>query len=179
MDAKVLQNHLLESLKQPSRGLNQHDDFKSPHDDDSSDHNDDNFSGADFIAYTAFTIVPRAEIIRPSIDTDILSMGPGITVTWDGIDPDSPDPQKRPVGFLHRLLRLDTLEPSVPLSQVTSPAILFSKGDLIWTYQDAETTSLTLNLGTFFFFLDEFTLERFCAFGFGFGNFFFTGAFFP
>lgn len=110
--------------------------------------NDENYSGTDFLGYTAFTIVPRSEINRPNIQSEISNMGPTVTVTWEGIDPDSPDPQKRPVGYLHRLLRLDTLEPPIPLSGVSSPQILFDKGDLIWTYQDAETTSLTLNLGT-------------------------------
>jgi hypothetical protein len=109
--------------------------------------NDENFSDLAFVSYTAQTFIPESEITRPEIQTDILLLGSTLNVTWDGLDPDSPDPNKKPTGYLYRLLRLDTLEPPIEIIFVGSPKILYEKGDVTWTYQSAETTSVILQLG--------------------------------
>jgi hypothetical protein len=109
--------------------------------------NETEYSELDMIGYTAFTITPSSEITRPDIGSAILVMGSTVTVNWDGLDVDSPEANRKPSGYVYKLLRLDTLEPQVPIHLLTSPNILYTKGDLNWTYQDAETTSKTLRLG--------------------------------
>ncbi len=68
---------------------------------------------------------------------------------WDGIDADSPDPKKKPVGYIHRLLNLETLQPPPSLLHV-QPVILFKPAgrESVWTYQSAETLSHTFYLNT-------------------------------
>ena len=104
------------------------------------------FSNLDYIEYTATTIVPSSEITRPDVGGEILNLGTVLTLTWDGLDSDSPDPNKRPVAYIYKILRLDTLEPPVPITSATNPTILYSKGSPVWTYQNADTLSKTLQL---------------------------------
>jgi hypothetical protein len=106
------------------------------------------YSEFDRIAYTATTQTPTSTILRPRIEAEILSVGPTLTLTVTGIDPDSPEANKKPTGYVSKLLRLDTLQPSIPLIVVSSPNILFSKGDPTWVYQSADTSELTLLLAT-------------------------------
>lgn len=116
--------------------------------------NDKLYSEAKTVGFTATTITPSATISRPKIQSDILNLGATLTISWGGIDPDSPDPNKRPTGYLYRLLRLDTLSPPIPLP-LSQPQNLFNKGaPVVWKYQRADTTQITLRLavgGTYIF----------------------------
>lgn len=108
--------------------------------------NDELFSEAKTIGYTATTITPTATISRPKIQAEILNLGSTLTVSWEGLDPDSPDANKRPTGYLYRLLRLDTLPQPIPLP-IAQPSALLDKGKpVIWKYQSADTLSTTLRL---------------------------------
>lgn len=109
---------------------------------------DKTYSEPDELGYTAFTITPTATVRRPDISGDILTLGGTLTITWDGNDPDSPEANKKPVGFVYRLLDLNSLDPSPPLTSVTSPNLLFDKGNVVWTYQRADTVSKTFKLAT-------------------------------
>ncbi len=103
------------------------------------------YSKFDRIGYRAFTITPKATISRPVISDQPLALGTSVTVAWDGIDPDSSDPRKKPVGYVYKLLRLDTLVPALPILSA-NPTHLYTKGDPTWTYQRGDTLSKTLFL---------------------------------
>jgi len=107
---------------------------------------DEDYSESDHLGYTAITITPEATIRRPNISAEYMTLGSTLTINWDGLDPDSPEANKKPTGYIYRLLRLDTLEPPIPLTSVPSPNILYDKGDLIWTYQKADTLQKTFKL---------------------------------
>ena len=109
--------------------------------------NNENVSNLAFVSYTAQTFIPESEITRPDVSAEILLLGSTLNATWDGLDPDSQDPNKKPTGYLYKLLRLDTLEPPIEIIFVRDPKILYAKGDPTWTYQSAETTSVILQLG--------------------------------
>jgi len=97
---------------------------------------------ADFVGYTAVTETPRSSILQPNIKAEVLNLAPTLLVTWDGLDPDSPDPTKKPKGFVYKVLRLDTLEPPIYVINA-NPSLLYSRGGS-WIYQSGD--SLTLNL---------------------------------
>ena len=99
---------------------------------------------ADFVGYTAVTQTPSSAILQPKIKQEVLNLAPTLLVTWDGIDADSPDPSKKPKGFMYKLLRLDTLEPPVYVINA-SPSLLYSRGG-DWIYQSADSMTLTLHL---------------------------------
>jgi hypothetical protein len=99
---------------------------------------------ADFVGYTAVTQTPSSAILQPSIKQEVLNLAPTLLVTWDGVDADSPDPSKKPKGFIYKLLRLDTLEPPVYVINA-SPSLLYSRGG-DWIYQSADSMTLTLHL---------------------------------
>ena len=105
------------------------------------------YSKFDRIGYRAFTITPEATISKPNISAQQLTLGNSVTIAWDGVDPDSPDPRKKPTGYVYKLLRLDTLVPSVSVIQVLDPIILYQKGDPTWTYQRGDTLNKTFFLG--------------------------------
>jgi len=99
---------------------------------------------ADFVGYTAATQTPSSVILQPKIKQEVLNLAPTLLVTWEGTDADSPDPTKKPKGFIYKLLRLDTLEPPIYVINA-SPALLYSRGG-DWIYQSADSTTLTLQL---------------------------------
>ena len=109
------------------------------------------YSEMEYLSFTAETVTPTAKITGPEIegqgDRDFLTVGTTITVSWDGVDPDSPDPQKKPTGYLYRLLDLNTLPFKVYL-MFASPTLLWrSEGmDSTWTYQSADTLEHTFFL---------------------------------
>ena len=107
--------------------------------------NDDLYSDVEEIGYNAFTFTPTATISRPNISAELSNLGTTVTIGWDGIDPDSPDANKKPVGYLYRMLRLDTLDPPVPLIFATEER-LYDRGDRIWKYQRADTLRRTFQL---------------------------------
>lgn len=112
-----------------------------------SEDDDGAYSQADYIAYTAETIAPTARIVQPNVQQEISNLGPVLTVRWDGTDPDSPDPNRKPVAYLYKLLRLDTLDPPIPLISA-APSHLYTRGNPVWGYQKADTLKRTFNLGT-------------------------------
>jgi len=105
--------------------------------------NDRAVSVPDHVAFTAETVAPEATITRPLLPDFLLTTGPRPIIEWSGTDPDGP----APVGYLTKLLRLDTLDPPVSLVNVTSPSILFDKGGA-WTYRSAGNRKLELDLST-------------------------------
>ncbi len=111
--------------------------------------NDKAFSATDYLGYTAETQTPKATISRPNITGSDITVGPTITVAWDGVDPDSPDPKKKPTGYIYRMLNLSTLHPFVSILHAT-PDVLFRQDgvDSVWTYQKADTLQKTFFLST-------------------------------
>jgi len=99
---------------------------------------------ADYIGYTATTQTPSSTIEQPNIQQEIGDLGPTLSVRWDGLDPDSPEADKKPKGFIYNLVRLDALEPPIPILQAT-PVVLLRFGT--WIYQDADSLSKILQLG--------------------------------
>jgi len=99
---------------------------------------------ADYIGYTATTQTPTSTIEQPNIEQEIGDLGPTLSVRWDGLDADSPEADKKPAGFIYNLVRLDALEPPIPILQAT-PAVLMRYGT--WIYQDSDTLSKILQLG--------------------------------
>lgn len=109
--------------------------------------NEDAYSTIDRIGFQSFSITPSSEISRPTTDQEISNLGPLLTASWEGLDPDSPEADKQPVGFLYKLIRLDTLDPPVSPIGITSPNFLFKRGG-DWIYQSADTAKIAINLGT-------------------------------
>ncbi len=111
--------------------------------------NDGAYSAPDRLAYTAETQTPTATIARPAITASYLTVGSTVTVAWDGVDPDSPEPKKKPVGYIYRLLDLASL-PNSPSILHVQPWVLFGKAglDSVWTYQSADTLQKTFFLNT-------------------------------
>ncbi len=108
---------------------------------------DEAYSTMDQLSYTAETLVPESEIARPTISGDFLNIGATVTVAWDGTDADSPDPRKKPVGYLYRLLDLRSLSPNVPIYAATAGLLYRDEGmDSVWTYQSADTLQKTFFL---------------------------------
>ncbi|UCF79155.1 MAG: hypothetical protein JSW03_02560 [Candidatus Eiseniibacteriota bacterium] len=68
----------------------------------------------DYLTFDARTISPRTIITSPRCDPegDVICQGPWLNVgtcvkiTWEGEDPDSPDPEKKPVGYMWRLFNV-------------------------------------------------------------------------
>ena len=99
---------------------------------------------ADYVGYTATTQTPTSTIQQPNIQQEIGDLGPTLSVRWDGLDADSPEADKKPAGFLYNLVRLDALEPRIPILQATT-TVLMRYGT--WVYQDADTLNKILQLG--------------------------------
>jgi hypothetical protein len=108
------------------------------------------------LAYTASTLCPTSEITKPIIpdrEDGFLNVGPTVTIAWDGTDADSPDPKKKPTGYLYKLLNLDLLDPK-PLFLSAPAGILYQRpqpnstdeGDPAWHYQSADTLKKTFFL---------------------------------
>jgi hypothetical protein len=104
---------------------------------------------AERLGYNAMTLVPESLITRPLISANILPVGSTITIHWNGLDADSPDPRKKPVGYVHRLLNLDSLRPPPSLLHVQASVLFNPAGrESVWTYQSADTLSHTFYLNT-------------------------------
>jgi hypothetical protein len=107
--------------------------------------NEDTYSSVSHLSFTAFTVTPTSKIENPDITAEILTVGVALSLRWSGLDSDSETADKKPAGYLYKLLRLDTLDPKIPITAVNSPNILYQKGGE-WTRIDGDTTSLTLQL---------------------------------
>ena len=94
----------------------------------------------DHVAFTAETVAPEAVLTRPAVTAEALILGTHPIVEWTGTDPDGP----APVGYLTRLLRLDTLDP--PRNVLTATPDLLFKVEGAWTYRDAGDPALELDL---------------------------------
>jgi len=105
--------------------------------------NDEAVSIPHHVAFTAETVAPEAEVTRPAVGTGVLSTGPRVVVEWNGTDPDGP----APVGYLYKLLRVDTLDPPPPLLY-SAPSLLFDEGG-DWTYLDAGERQVDLDLAPY------------------------------
>jgi hypothetical protein len=72
------------------------------------------------LAVTAETVAPSAHIIRPNIAEEIQDLGPFVTLEWTGSDPDG---HSSDLHYQLKLIRLDALEPPVPILQA-APGLL-------------------------------------------------------
>ncbi|NNF06643.1 MAG: hypothetical protein HKN21_07770, partial [Candidatus Eisenbacteria bacterium] len=101
------------------------------------------------LGFTAETITPEAEITRPNIGSGILQVGSQIQISWDGLDPDSPEPRKKPSDYLFKLVRLDTLNPPIPILTASPDFVMWkASAHIPWTFQSAETTNTSYFLDT-------------------------------
>jgi hypothetical protein len=102
----------------------------------------------DRVAFTAETVAPRSQIFRPDISGYILEAGHSMIVGWDGIDPDSPNPNHKPVGFVFNLVDLDTVGPDPPIICLLYPCPPYERFLMRgpWTYQDSEISEIQFQL---------------------------------
>ena len=98
---------------------------------------------ADYIGYTATTQTPSSHLVLPAVHSEVATLGPTLYAEWDGIDPDAPGFDKVPKGYLYNLLRVDRLQPPVPILHA-SPDLLNRFGH--WTYQSADTLTAKMEL---------------------------------
>lgn len=110
--------------------------------------NEQTYSDIDRLAFTAVSITPSAQIVRPNITAEFLTVGPQITFTWDGFDPDATTPRKKPVAYLHKLIKLDELTPPIRTIDFRDPEFIFYRlaDHLPWTRQSAESLSTSFFL---------------------------------
>jgi hypothetical protein len=110
--------------------------------------NEDARSDADRIGFTATTLTPSAEITSPKLTgAPFLTVGQQMRIEWDGTDFDAPDAQRKPTGYLYKMVQLNKLEPPIPITHADPEFVLFTAAAHIpWIYQSAETTSVRLFL---------------------------------
>ena len=97
----------------------------------------------DYLGYTAITQTPTSHIVLPAARADIATLGPILYAEWDGLDPDASGVNKTPKGYLYKLVRLDRLQPPVPVLSA-SPELLNRIGT--WTYQSEDTLNLKMEM---------------------------------
>jgi hypothetical protein len=108
---------------------------------------DGDYSDAARLAYSAMSVVPSSEIRHPIVTASVLTTGTTIKIRWDGTDPDATSLKLKPAGYLYRMLDLDSLDPSPSLLHVQPNVMLAHAGrESLWTYMDAETSSVTFQL---------------------------------
>jgi len=98
---------------------------------------------ADYLGYTAITQTPTSHIVLPAARSEVATLGPTLYAEWDGLDIDAAGIDKTPKGYLYNLLRLDRLEPPIPVLSA-SPTLLDRFGK--WTFQSADTANLKLEM---------------------------------
>ena len=110
--------------------------------------NEELFSPVDSLDFTAFTVTPSAHIKFPSIEnvSDAgLTVGSEIRFTWDGVDIDQEAAEKKPVGYLYKLVDFNALD--IPNFTDVSAEFIFTKNPKVlaipWTYQSADTLTAT------------------------------------
>jgi hypothetical protein len=108
---------------------------------------DAEYSDAARLAYSAMTIVPSSEIEHPIVSADVLTTGTTIRIRWNGTDPDGANVKHKPIGFIYRMLDLDSLDPSPSLLHV-QPSVLLAQAEREspWMYMDADTAQVTFQL---------------------------------
>ena len=105
---------------------------------------DDNLvSTPDHVAFTATNLAPTSTITSPRPFADILNLGLELHVDWTGEDLDGIRTRK-PIGYFYKLLRLDTLDPPIPVL-FARPSHLMESGD-DWIYQSADSPLPPLSL---------------------------------
>ena len=101
------------------------------------------YSEPDSREFIAQNQAPATQIIYPENNFDILSLGLSVYVLATGTDPDLVSSTGKPVAYLTKLLRLDTLDP--PVSIVTAqPSLLFEGGDSTWMRHEGDSLEVTL-----------------------------------
>jgi flagellar hook capping protein FlgD len=103
------------------------------------------FSETDSVRFTARNEPPTTRITYPLIASGILTLGTTLTLAATGEDPDLVSPTGRPVAFLVKLLRLDSLDPPVPIL-TAQPSLLFQGGDSTWTRYEGDSLHIALPL---------------------------------
>jgi|GEM_PF-381584 len=104
---------------------------------------DATISESDSIWFTALNLTPVSTITDPNIASEITDLGPSFLLKAVGSDPDSESTTHQPVGYLVNLVRLDTLEPRIPILQATTE-VLFRFGE--WVYEAGDSLDKILNV---------------------------------
>ena len=102
-------------------------------------------SETDSVWFTALNQTPMTWITHPIINSEIADLGPSLLLRAVGSDPDSVSTTHQPVGYLFNVVRLDTLEPPIPILQAT-PAVLLRFGE--WVYEAGYLLDKTIALDT-------------------------------
>ena len=102
-------------------------------------------SETDSVGLTARNQTPTTAITYPEISSEIGDLGPTLLLKASGTDPDPVSTTHQPVGYLVNLIRLDTLEPPVPILLAT-PNLLYRYGE--WVFEDGDSLEKTFNLAT-------------------------------
>ncbi len=110
--------------------------------------NEGKHSDVDFLSFTARTVTPKTQFTIPQVTSEVpvLDVGRQVNVAWSGVDPDSPDPRRRPAYYEWKLIPTSVLIlPALDLSY----AVLTTPGpNFPWHRVGADTTSLSLSLTT-------------------------------
>ena len=92
--------------------------------------NDGASSLPDYLTFDARTIAPKTTILAPTCDAEgpVLCQGPlplgtSVRILWEGEDPDSRDPDKKPVAYQWRLLNLSKAGFLAGCSDMTSTCV--------------------------------------------------------
>lgn len=112
--------------------------------------NEGDYSGVDFLGYTAETLTPTSLITSPKgPGLNVLNVGTTVRIQWEGNDPDSPEPSKNPVGYLYKMINVnDDVVPPLQLNRLVDPEFVMYAvgGNLPWIYQSADTLEKTFFL---------------------------------
>jgi len=102
-------------------------------------------SETDSVWFTAKNETPTTTITYPNITAEIGDLGPSLLLKAVGTDPDTVSATHLPVGFLVNLVRLDALQPPIPILQAT-PEALLRFGE--WVYETGDSLEKTIDLAT-------------------------------
>jgi hypothetical protein len=103
-------------------------------------------SEADFLSFTARNVTPRTRISIPRIAraVNVLQVGRQVSVAWEGFDPDSPDPRRRPAAYEWKLIPIQ----GINIITIEDPgyAIRVFGAEEPWNRIGADTTFLRIPL---------------------------------
>lgn len=108
--------------------------------------NEGDTSPAADLTFNATTISPKTTITLPRVvagGNGILLVGRQVTISWDGVDPDSPNPRPKPVYYEWKLI------PVISLINATDPNYIVNESpgpDYPWVRVGGDTTTVRLSL---------------------------------
>ena len=96
------------------------------------------------LAFTSETVAPISRIVRPNITLEISTgLGPSVTLEWSGFDPDG---RSSDLHYQMKVVRLDALDPPIPILQAAPAVLLRDPGG--WISMDAASQPFILSLAT-------------------------------